>query len=45
VIVFHCIAVFGSVTDGLDVIDKIENVGSQSGQTAQKVVIKDCGEV
>lgn len=46
--VWHCtraFSVFGSVTGGLDVIDKIEGVGSQSGKTAQKVVIKDCGEV
>jgi len=35
--------VFGSVTSGLNVIDKIEEVGSQSGKTSKKVVIKDCG--
>jgi len=39
----HC--VFGKVTDGLDVIDKIEAVGSQSGATSAPVVITDCGEV
>ncbi len=32
-------------SDGLDVVDKIESVGSQSGMTAKKVVVKDCGEV
>ena len=37
--------VFGKVTDGLGVIDKIESVGSQSGKTAQTVVIKDCGQL
>ena len=37
--------VFGKVTDGLDVVDKIEQVGSQSGMTDKVVVIKDCGEV
>jgi Cyclophilin type peptidyl-prolyl cis-trans isomerase/CLD len=37
--------VFGKVKDGLEVIDKIEQVGSQSGKTAQTVVIKDCGEL
>ena len=37
--------VFGKVTDGLDVVDKIEQVGSQSGMTDAPVVIKDCGEV
>lgn len=39
----HC--VFGKVTDGLDVIDKIESVGSQSGATSKTVTIKDCGEL
>jgi cyclophilin family peptidyl-prolyl cis-trans isomerase len=42
--VFH-ITVFGKVSSGLDVIDKIEAVGSQSGRTAAPVVIKDCGEL
>ena len=37
--------VFGKVTSGIEVIDKIEGVGSQSGRTAQKVVVKDCGEL
>ena len=37
--------VFGKVKEGLDVIDKIESVGSQSGKTAQNVVIKDCGQL
>merc|ERR1719235_1045985 len=31
--------VFGEVVDGMDVVKKIEAVGSQSGQTMQKVVI------
>ena len=39
----HC--VFGKAIDGMDVIDKIESVGSQSGRTAQPVVIKACGEL
>ena len=39
----HC--VFGKVSEGLDVVDKIESVGSQSGQTSARVVIKDCGEL
>merc|ERR1712060_608261 len=38
----HC--VFGSVVDGMDVVKKIEAVGSQSGQTAQKVMIADSGQ-
>ena len=37
--------VFGKVVDGLDVVDKIEEVGSQSGRTSQTVTIKDCGEL
>lgn len=37
--------VFGKVTDGLDIVDKIELVGSQSGATSKQVSIKECGEV
>eukprot|EP00522_Entomoneis_paludosa_P014050 CAMPEP_0172454752 /NCGR_PEP_ID=MMETSP1065-20121228/11646_1 /TAXON_ID=265537 /ORGANISM="Amphiprora paludosa, Strain CCMP125" /LENGTH=202 /DNA_ID=CAMNT_0013207133 /DNA_START=99 /DNA_END=707 /DNA_ORIENTATION=- len=37
--------VFGKVTAGLDVVDKIEQVGSQSGATAAPVIVKDCGEL
>jgi len=37
--------VFGKVVDGLDVVDKIEGVGSQSGRTSKKVVVKDCGQL
>ena len=37
--------VFGSVVDGIDVVDKIEEVGSQSGMTTQPVSIRDCGEI
>jgi cyclophilin family peptidyl-prolyl cis-trans isomerase len=37
--------VFGKVVDGLDVVDKIEAVGSQMGKTSAPVVIKDCGEL
>lgn len=32
-------------TDGLDVVDKIEEVGSQSGATAKPVVVKESGEI
>jgi len=38
----HC--VFGQVEDGLDVVKKIESVGSQSGQTSSPVMIADCGQ-
>merc|ERR1712023_435794 len=37
--------VFGSVTKGMDVVKKIEGVGSQGGQTRQPVVIADCGQL
>ena len=37
--------VFGKVVEGMDVVQAIEKVGSQSGRTAAKVVIEDCGEV
>jgi len=35
--------VFGNVTKGMDVVKAIEAVGSQSGKTSQKVVVKACG--
>merc|ERR1719239_1935020 len=37
--------VFGSVTDGMDVVRAIEKVGSKSGKTDADVVIADCGEL
>lgn len=37
--------VFGSVVQGLDVVRKMEGVGSESGKTKKKVVIEDCGEL
>lgn len=37
--------VFGTVTEGLDVVKKIETFGSQSGKTNKKVVIADCGQL
>jgi cyclophilin family peptidyl-prolyl cis-trans isomerase len=37
--------VFGKVVEGIEVVDKIEGVGSQSGATSQPVVVKDCGEL
>merc|ERR1712046_38526 len=36
--------VFGSVTEGMDVVHAIEKVGSQSGQCSKPVVIADCGQ-
>ncbi|MEO8502350.1 MAG: peptidylprolyl isomerase [Acidobacteriota bacterium] len=37
--------VFGKVTEGMDVVTAIEALGSPSGQTKQKIVVADCGEV
>merc|ERR1712066_1069087 len=37
--------VFGSVTEGMDIVKKIEAVGSQSGKTGKAVVIVDCGQL
>merc|ERR1719487_2484515 len=37
--------VFGSVTNGMDVVKAVEAVGSQSGKTSKPVVIADCGEL
>jgi peptidylprolyl isomerase len=37
--------VFGQVVKGMDVVKKIEAVGSRGGATSKKVVIADCGKV
>merc|ERR1711934_681402 len=37
--------VFGKVTGGMDVVKKVEAVGSQSGATSKKVEIADCGQL
>eukprot|EP00286_Rhodomonas_abbreviata_P025197 CAMPEP_0181313218 /NCGR_PEP_ID=MMETSP1101-20121128/14130_1 /TAXON_ID=46948 /ORGANISM="Rhodomonas abbreviata, Strain Caron Lab Isolate" /LENGTH=193 /DNA_ID=CAMNT_0023420155 /DNA_START=36 /DNA_END=617 /DNA_ORIENTATION=+ len=37
--------VFGTVTDGFDVIKEIESMGSGSGKPKATVTIADCGEV
>merc|ERR1711865_881617 len=37
--------VFGSVVEGMDVVKKVEAVGSQSGKTSKKVTITDSGEL
>ena len=39
----HC--VFGKVTDGWEVLDALESVGSQSGQTRAPCKIADCGQL
>jgi peptidyl-prolyl isomerase F (cyclophilin D) len=37
--------VFGQVVEGMDVVEKIESLGSQSGRTSAKIVVADCGEL
>ena len=37
--------VFGEVSEGIEVVDRIAAVGSQSGRTSKKVVIVDSGEL
>lgn len=37
--------VFGRVIEGMDIVKKIEKVGSRNGKTRQKVQIVDCGEL
>jgi cyclophilin family peptidyl-prolyl cis-trans isomerase len=36
--------VFGKVIEGIDVVKKIESLGSNSGTPQAKIVIEDCGE-
>jgi hypothetical protein len=40
-----CLLPLSTTTDGLDVVDKIEAVGSQSGATASPVKVKASGEI
>jgi cyclophilin family peptidyl-prolyl cis-trans isomerase len=37
--------VFGSVVEGMDVVEKIESYGSGSGSPRAKILIADCGEL
>ncbi|KAL3041847.1 hypothetical protein OYC64_019929 [Pagothenia borchgrevinki] len=37
--------VFGKVVEGIDVVKKMDGVGSKKGPTTAKVVIADCGEL
>ena len=36
--------VFGNVVEGMEVVEAIERIGSQSGKTSKPVVIADCGQ-
>ncbi len=37
--------VFGAVVEGMDVVKKIESLGTESGQPRAKIVIADCGQL
>lgn len=37
--------VFGQVVEGLDIVKKMESMGSQSGKTKVPVVIAECGQL
>jgi cyclophilin family peptidyl-prolyl cis-trans isomerase len=37
--------VFGRVLEGMDVLDKMEAAGTQSGSTKEEVMIADSGEL
>lgn len=37
--------VFGSVTEGMDVVKQIEALGSPTGWTQKEVIIADCGQL
>lgn len=37
--------VFGSVVEGMEVVQKVESYGSQNGATSKQIEIADCGEL
>lgn len=37
--------VFGAVVEGMDVVKRIESLGSESGRPRAKIVIADCGQL
>jgi peptidylprolyl isomerase len=37
--------VFGQVTGGMDVVKKMESLGSGDGRLKEKIVIEDCGQL
>lgn len=36
---------FGRVQDGMDVVRKMEELGSKGGTPSKKIVITDCGQL
>ena len=37
--------VFGKVVEGIEVLKKVESIGSPSGKPKKNIVVEDCGEV
>ncbi len=37
--------VFGSVVEGMDVVNQMATLGSQTGKTSKKVLVADCGQL
>ena len=37
--------VFGKVVEGMEMLDKMENVGSNDGSTSKDIYIEDCGQL
>lgn len=37
--------VFGKVTKGMDVVKKIETMGTRQGKTSKKIIIANCGQL
>lgn len=37
--------VFGAVTEGMDVVKKLESYGTDTGETKKKIIVANCGEI
>lgn len=37
--------VFGTVTEGMDIVQKLESYGTETGETKRKITILDSGEI